>query len=162
MRNFGCYFSQQKTLLWRSREDSPTARVFRYGIKVEIGIETQQRKLKSVLPALFSMTSSRIATVGSQNGLNIQFKTDWVCRLRTETKKNSYQNDGNCLSTQLANVPSSNSEKDQISQHFGNRVEAGRNAYFIQNSREFETWKEQKSARFAEFRCWSKKKPAMN
>jgi hypothetical protein len=43
---------------------------------IEIGIKSKQGKSESILTARLAVTSSRIATVPSQQGLNVELKCD--------------------------------------------------------------------------------------
>src|SRR4051812_38845602 len=71
-------FEEHQALFGCSRKDSPPAGILRQGRVIKIGIKAEQRKLKAVLAAGFSVAGSGAAPLGDQDWLDIELEAERV------------------------------------------------------------------------------------
>jgi hypothetical protein len=69
-------FQEQQTLVGRGRKNPPPATLSRQGGIVIRVIESEEGKLKTVLPSLLPVTASRIAAMPAQEGNNLRGEID--------------------------------------------------------------------------------------
>src|SRR5439155_2564953 len=74
VRQRGARFLQDEASLGGGRKNAAASRLLRKSRIVEIGVERQQRKLKSVLTTRFPMAGALVAAASRQNRLNVELE----------------------------------------------------------------------------------------
>ena len=72
----GSRLEKEEAICRRGREDSASAPFTDQGIKIEVVVKAQERKLEAILSALFSMAASGVAAGFCQDRLDILLEGD--------------------------------------------------------------------------------------